>query len=719
MSISAEQVNLFHSLFRGREDVYAVRRKQGYMPAYDVDWKAYRKHTSRGGTFADFTEKTLLPLTKNVVARHLHGHIAVGIYPLLKNNASYFIAVDFDKHNWVEESRSFLSMCEQYDIPAYLERSKSGQGAHVWIFFEDQYPAVKSRRIIFRLLQEAGVLSAFDKEGSFDRLFPNQDYHSGKGFGNLIALPLQKQYLEEGNACFIDPETCEPYPDQWTYLRDIRKLSTSHLNNLYSSVSEPTSDGKKEIPFRSPPAHSSDELQIILDNYVQLQKQEIDAKLANFLREELHFINSAYLIKSKLGKSVYNTEKYIKVLKEDRENVFIPRGFVDQLTTFCEENGISYQVIDQRRALPPVQLNSIIQLYDYQRKALAPTDRRDSGVIVAPPGSGKTIMGLELIARKRQPALIVVHRKALADQWKESIQSFLNIPGKDIGEFSGTKKAQGETITVGMIQSLHRNPKSEELTGAFGTIIVDECHHIPAKTFRETITRFNPCYLYGFTATPMRKHNDEKLIYMFIGDILSHTRPEQIKERSSFIDIRIRETALSIPFRYTIDDYEVLSRTLIYDTRRNEMIVQDIGEMIEQGKSLLVLTERKAHIDILDLYMKKQWETIAISGDDSKRGRHSKMEQIKRGNFQVVISTGQFFGEGMDIGGFDALFLVYPFAFKGKLIQYIGRIFHSNKHPIIYDYRDKKVDYFEKLFRQRNRHYKQLRKMNQLRLDLF
>lgn len=269
-----------------------------------------------------------------------------------------------------------------------------------------------------------------------------------------------------------------------------------------------------------------------------------------------------------------------------------------------------------------------------------------------------------------------------------------------------------------MIQTLKQNDESDKILDSFGTIIVDECHHIPAKTFRETIIRFSSYYLYGLTATPMRKNNDEDLIYVFIGNILSEITADFLDdEKSATIQINIRETNLQAPFDYRIDDYETLSRILVHDTARNQLIIDDLIHIMDQKKTVLLLTERKSHIEVLNLYLKDRFETITLSGDDSKGSQQSKMKQIQAGHFQIVLSTGQFFGEGVDVDQFDCLFLVYPFAFKGKLIQYIGRITRSNQIPIIYDYRDRQIEYFEKLFKKRNGFYDEIRKANQMTMD--
>jgi superfamily II DNA or RNA helicase len=524
-------------------------------------------------------------------------------------------------------------------------------------------------------------------------------------------LPLNGNALENGNAAFINPVTFEAYSDQWEFLSSIQRLTISELELLYGKLVGINSDSEHLLSAFAQPLK---QLQIILRNKIFLNRIQLSPEIIAFLRDNLNFINSDYIIKSKIGKSTWKTEKYFKLIDETTDQIEIPRGFVGRLVKFCKEKSIGFEIKDERQKKEGVEFNSNISLYDYQEGALEITDKKDFGVIVAPPGSGKTIMGLELITRKQQPALIIVHRKQLLDQWVERIQSFLGIPKKEIGQIATAKNHRiGKKITVAMIQSLVKLDDVKEFANSFGTIIIDECHHIPAKTFREAIVNFNAYYLYGLTATPIRKNNDEQLIFVYIGEILAQANPAVFNnemESDNEISINIKETNLYAPFDYKIDKYETISKILIFDTARNKMIIDDIISQVEERKLILVLTERKEHINVLNLYLKERFETITISGDDPESVRKSKLAQIKMGHFQIVISTGQYFGEGIDIDKLDCLFLVYPFAFEGKLIQYIGRIQRSEKAPVIFDYRDSKIDYFEKLFKQRNRHYRKLQR---------
>jgi superfamily II DNA or RNA helicase len=712
LKIENDHITLFKSLFRGRQDVYAVRwekdGKGGYMPAYKVDWSDYNKHKANGGTFKDYSKKEYLPFGDEAILNHLSGKETVGVYPLLEDNTSHFIAADFDEENWKESILKLYSACSKFEIPAYIERSRSGNGGHLWVFFDENLPAEQTRKFMFELLREASIISHFEKEPSFDRLFPNQDFHSGKGLGNLIALPLNGKSIQNGNSAFVNPNNFEPYLDQFETIADFQKLSKIKFLNLYEGFfnQKPQESIKSNIL-----SETQNEIEIQITNQVHLKRFQLNKKLIAFLRDNLNFLNSDYLVKKNMGKSTFNIEKYFRLIEETPEGVMIPRGFVANIVNFCKQEKISFKVIDNRKKLDPVDFDSEIELLPQQEFAIEKIADKDFGVIVSPPGSGKTIIGLEIIAQKRQPALIIVHRQQLFDQWIERIQSFLKIPKQEIGQIGNQKFKVGKEITVAMIQSLTRSDEISKIANSFGTIIVDECHHIPAKSFREAIVIFNSFYLYGLTATPKRKNNDEKLIYVYIGNILYNAgQIEQIKQNIVQAEINVKETNLYAPFDYKIDKYETISRILIHDTQRNSLIIDDLEKNVGRFKTVLVLTERKAHVDILNLYLKDKFETITIHGDDSERSRKSKLEQLKLGHYKIVISTGQYFGEGVDVENLECLFIVYPFAFEGKLIQYIGRIQRSGKPPVIFDYRDSKIDYFDKMFKQRNRYYKKLLK---------
>ncbi|WP_413667659.1 DEAD/DEAH box helicase [Mucilaginibacter sp. Mucisp86] len=319
---------------------------------------------------------------------------------------------------------------------------------------------------------------------------------------------------------------------------------------------------------------------------------------------------------------------------------------------------------------------------------------------------------LVIIKYKQQPALILVHRKQLADQWIERIESFLGIPKKDIGCIGQGKNKIGKHITVAMIQSMEKaldTAESPKLNNAFGTVIIDECHHIPAETFQRVIGKLNSYYMYGLTATPFRKYNDCKLIFIYWGEIIHEVKAPEVQNQIGS-RIIVRDTDLFVPFNIKTDKFETLFKILIHDSARNQLILNDVVSQLNLGKKAVIITERKDHIGSLQQYLKQQYDTIALSGEDSDLSKKSKWAAINKGDFQVLITTGQYFGEGTDIQDISCLFLVYPFAFEGKLIQYIGRVQRSEVSPVIYDYRDHKISYLERLFQKRNLYYKELDK---------
>lgn len=704
---TTEQIHFYRSLFKGREDVFAVHwekgKKSGYMPAYRYDPYLYRIHKMKGGTFRNYPDKSYRKLTIEEIRKHLQGEHFIGLYPLLKDHSSHFIVADFDKEDWVADCRNLLDLLQDLEIPAYLERSRSGKGGHVWVFFEKAYPASNSRKILGQLLEQIGSVSIFDKAASFDRLFPNQDVLSGKGLGNLIALPLNGELVGKSNNCFIDPQTLEAYPDQWDFLQGIKRVASERLDKVLAS----------QVGVATFPRYTSESaLTIKLDNAIRLNRSGLSVELINFLKEELSFANSEYFVKKKSGRSTWGIERYFNLIEETEDEIFLPRGFIGKLLRFCRKQKIDHRFYDNRDQLAKVVYKCDLPLRPHQETILKTTHKKEFGVIVAPPGAGKTVIALKIISEKQQPALIIVHRKQLLEQWADRVESFLGIPRKEIGKIGQGRHKIGKQITIAMIQSLAKKiikAEVQELTKLFGILIVDECHHIPAKTYHSTIARFNTYFQYGLTATPFRKYSDGRLIFAQLGEVIAEVNPQQV-ESYKRARIVIRNTTLDVPFNAKTDPFEILSKILIHDTNRNKLILNDVVRELEEGNKVVIITERLEHLSTLNQFIKRSYETITLSGADSESIRKSKWKMIQAGSFQAVLTTGQFFGEGIDLQNVARLFLVYPFSFKGKLIQYIGRVQRSEVRPVIYDYRDQRIDYLNRLFLQRNRYYRHLDK---------
>lgn len=485
----------------------------------------------------------------------------------------------------------------------------------------------------------------------------------------------------------------------------IKRVSTEHLDDLFKELSK--QERREVLPQKNIP--NSKKLQISLKNSISINRRGLTPSTINFLKEHLNFFNTDYAIKRNTGRNTWKTERYFKLIDEKENSIEIPKGFIGKLIRFCKKEQIDYTFSDYRKHLEHVEFSSSIQLLKHQYQLIEMASKKDFGIIVAPPGSGKTIVGLKIIEQKKQPALIITHRKQIAEQWVSRIETFFGIPKMEIGKIGQGKMKIGKQITVALIQTLAKKLTKADgiLTSAFGTIIIDECHHIPAKSFREVIHKFSPYYQYGLTATPFRKNSDEKLLFVYLGNIISEIKPQDIDQYKK-ARIVIRDTDLNVPFNSKTDYFETLSKILIHDSERNKRILNDIQNELNSGRKAVIITERKEHIQVLYQYLKNKYEIIPISGEDSVNSRNTKWKSIEQGNFQAIITTGQFFGEGIDISSISCLFLVYPFAFKGKLIQYIGRVQRSELTPIIYDYRDKRIPYLNKLFLKRNIYYRNL-----------
>src|SRR3989344_4323448 len=683
-----ERVALFMSLFKGRDDVFARRWEKwnggvsGYSPVY-----------------ADQYKESYVLLTEDWVEKHLIGTATLGVYPLLKDNTSNFIIADFDGDNWQNAVRKFLDVCAKHALPVVTERSRSGKGAHVWCFFSAPCPALKSRRAFLALLREADCIDPLEKNEGFDRLFPNQDYLSGKGRGNLIALPLQGESRKHGNTVFVDPEkNFDTISDQWEYLNAVQRLSPERLDELVApdAPTEKTNRSAKPLRF-------SKTMVLTLGSSISIPKITLPPQLASFLREELNILNIGYVVKERAGLPTYGEKKFIKTLDQTDDAILVPRGFLKNLYAWLDERSIKYRVIDERTSIDPIGLTLSYRLLPYQELAVSSFDTTEPGILVAPAGAGKTIMGLGIVARKQQPAIILTHRRQIYDQWLERIEQGLGIPKTKIGQICSTKKKIIPPVTVAMVQTLARMEDISDIASQFGMALVDECHHMPSRMFRDVVSKFSARYRFGLTATPSRKYNDEKLIGVYLGDVIRTIDKAEItgarmqaSEGASDSDaVIVRATNLATPFGATSRDFQLISKVLSSDANRNALIAADIAHEAREGKKCLVLTERKEHAEMLRAYLRKDFETIMFSGDLSSRQRAFSLQKIKGGRFRILIATGQILGEGADIADLDVLFLAFPVSFHGKLAQYVGRIKREGGPKKVYDYRDANVPILE------------------------
>lgn len=700
-----ERVALFISLFRGREDVFARRWQKweggisGYSPAYiDSDKESYE------------------PLTDVWIEKHLIGTTTLGVYPLLPDNTSRFIVADFDGTGWQEFVKKFLTVCKKHALPIAIERSRSGNGAHVWCFFTDSIPASISRSMFLALLREAKCIDPLEKNGAFDRLFPNQDYLSGKGLGNLIALPLQGQSRRSENTVFVDPDrNFAVIEDQWQFLHDLPRASTELIENLAHTNENSDNPGKARTnirPKKRPASLTS--LVLTIGSTISTPKIALSPRLASYLREELNILNISYLVKERAGLPTFGEKRFINTLEQNDGSILIPRGFLPQLIKWLKQNSVGYSITDERLINELVDYRSSFTLFPYQAETIAACGKYEEGVVVAPAGAGKTIMGLALIAAKKQPAIILTHRRQIYDQWLEQIENGFGIPKRKIGQINGIKKKVERPITVAMVQTLARIGTLSNIASSFGTVLVDECHHVPARMFHDIVSKFPARYRFGLTATPTRKYNDEKLIAAYVGDVLHTVSEDEVRsqKRATPKDAAIRDTVLvrttelTTPFGTNSRDFPLISKVLSSDATRNALIAEDVKREAGLGKKCLVLTERKEHAEMLRAYLRKDFETILFSGDLSSRQRSFALQKIKSGRFRILIATGQILGEGTDIANLEVLFLAFPVSFHGKLAQYIGRINREGGPKKVYDYRDSDVLILERLWKKRVTFYR-------------
>ncbi|SDI79546.1 DEAD/DEAH box helicase [Natribacillus halophilus] len=663
---SKKKIEIFKHLFKGRSDVFPVRwvtkeGRAGYSPSKN-------------------SQQQFHPLTDQTIYDHLTGKHTIGIYPMLKDNTCFFLAIDFDKDHWQQDAQAFVTVCEKHEIPVSIERSRSGNGCHVWVFFSEPVPAATARELGNCLLEQ--TVDTHGRLDSYDRKFPSQDTLSEGGFGNLIALPLQREPRNSGNSVFTD-KNFSPYDDQWAYLSTIQKLS---LDDILKIIRGSTNNNGNEVAIER-------------KNGVIIQKANIPSDVINECKEVASFSNPKYHIARSTRMSTKNIPRKIRAYDEESNHVILPRGCYEKIIDILNKNEIHPQIYDNRNEGNPIKTNFSGQLLDEQQAALDELTSHSDGILVAPTGFGKTVIAAALIAKRKVNTLVIVDRTQLIQQWKERLQSFLEISPKTIGQIGGGKKKATGIVDIATYQSLHR----KEAINEYGQIIVDECHHAGAVSFEDILKATDAKFVHGLTATPKRKDGLEPIMRMQCGPLRYKVKTNVHHFEHLLIP---RYTSFQSENEKLQDLYEEISN----HEGRNETIFNDVLTALDRGRSPLVLTERLDHVAHLEgKFSGLAKNLIVLTGKltkSEKEKRLEKLRQVPTDEECLIIATGKYIGEGFDDERLDTLFLTMPISWKGILQQYVGRLqrAHAEKTSIeVYDYVDDKVPQLKKMYDEKRR----------------
>ena len=704
-----DKIDLIRSLFGARSDVYAQRwenpntGRSGWSPAVRGGWS-----NKRSGS------RDYLPLTDDVLASHLRGDVAIGIYPLMRGDTCKLLACDFDGGSWALDALAFLDQCHAAGVPAVLERSRSGDGAHVWVFFEHPVAATAARAMGMGLLRQAMTTRAELDLASYDRFFPSQDFMPKGSFGNLIALPLHGERVAHGTTVFLDPTSMKPWPDQWALLSSVSLISCDAVAALADTLRPVTAGPSLSLADLAgsggpkPPAV----IEAQLGGMLSLRRAGLPPAFVAGLKHLASLANPEFYEKERMRFSTWDTPRFIRCYREDLEWIHLPRGLISHVTELVERAGSRLDITDRRPHHESIELRFAGTLQPHQQEAVDAVVDHEFAVIVAPPGAGKTVTACAVIAHHQQPTLVLVDRRPLLAQWHERLGEHLGLD-EEIGVIGGGKDRPGRLVDVAMIQSLARREQADEVFGRYGLVVVDECHHLPAVSFEACVRAAPTRRWLGLTATPYRRDKLEGIIAMQCGPIRHETRPGDLLDTA-----HIQRRLVVHPTGFVHDDTASIQEVfgaLVDDERRTRQICADVVQALDAGRICLVLTQRTVHIDAICRRLATTGHDAHILrgglGKRSLAAVHGAMAAPGNDTGMVVVATGSYLGEGFDWPRLDTLFLAFPIAFKGRVVQYVGRLLraHGAKHAVeLHDYVDEHVAVLARMHTKRLSVYKTL-----------
>lgn len=729
-SPTTAKIALFRSLFRGREDVFPRRwenakaGKSGYAPACRNEWirGTCEKPRIKCG---DCPHQAFIPLGEESLRAHLAGRatgrtddFTAGVYAMLPDETCWFLAADFDKSTWMQDVAAFRDTARAKGVPIAIERSRSGNGAHAWIFFAEPVPAADARRLGTLLVTATMDRSPDIGFDSYDRFFPSQDTMPSGGFGNLIALPLQNRPREKGNSVFVDDDF-HPYADQWAYLSTVGRLSRDKLTSI---VAEAAANGQiiglqlpsmeeDDKPWAALPSRRSketpidgavpDTIEIVLGNQLFIDRSNLPPALVNRIARLAAFQNPEFYAAQSMRLPTFDKPRVISCAKLLSKHVAIPRGCLEDLVSLLDGIGITVNLRDERQQGQPLGQQFLGELTPDQETAVVALLKHENGVLAATTAFGKTVVAAKMIAARGRNTLVLVHRRQLLDQWVARLQTFLDIPPKNIGVIHGGKKKPTGKIDVALMQSLVRKNEVSDLVANYGHVIVDECHHLSAVGFEAIASEAKARFVLGLSATVTRKDGHHPIIFMQCGPVRHRVdAKKQAASRPFDHKVIFRYTGFGLA-QHTPDEkpaIQELYTKLAQDQRRNDLIFNDILAALEAGRSPVVITERKDHLKNLAERLSKFAKNVIVlrggMGVRQTRAATEALAGIPDGVERVIIATGRYLGEGFDDARLDTLFLTLPISWRGILVQYAGRLhrLHAAKRDvIIYDYADNDI----------------------------
>ena len=753
-SLPNEKIDLFLSLFAGRDDVFAKRWENaqkgasGYVPACNNEWSPVCPKTCGGRMkCGDCPKQNFIRLDAGAIKKHLTGHLTIGIYPMLPDETCRFLAFDFDGKDYSpDELRRDVSaireVCAEKQISMAVERSRSGKGIHFWVFFSENISAGTARKFGSSL-----ITHVMDKHHeltfkTYDRLIPSQDTMPKGGFGNLIALPLQKLPREQGNSAFID-ENFNAYTDQWNYLHNIKKYTFDEIERFIRELSPMgelgvlRKDEEDEKPCESkklPPEMTwfdfPETVNIVRSNMLYIKKEGISSTALNTLKRLAAFRNPEFYKAQAMRLSTYNKKRIISCSNETEQYLCLPRGLEEEISKVLKNGGVKLKWVNEVNNGRRIDVSFNGTLRDEQQQAADALLAHDNGILSAATAFGKTIIGANLIAQRQVNTLVLVHRTNLLSQWMKRLSDFLIINEEPvaeltpkgrkkkkslIGQIGGGKNNPGGIIDVAVMQSLVSGDEVKESVKNYGMVIVDECHHVSAFSFEQILKTVNAKYVYGLTATPARKDGHHPIIYMHCGKIRYRVDAKSQAAARPFEHFiiprftRFQKPAHQDEKKWTITD---IYRDIQNSEIRNNLIVQDVIAAVRQGRTPIILTERTDHVkDLTDRLKPHIRNVISMTGGTSQKKSRELLQAVADIPVDepfALIATGKYVGEGFDMPRLDTLFLAMPISWKGTVQQYAGRLhrlFDGKNEVQIYDYVDIHVAMLERMYQKRLKGY--------------